>query len=375
MRIAWITERYPPVRGGMAASCARQVMGLRKRGVWTDVLAFGSGAGDVTVAERENGDDLLIPPDDPPGSMPNIAWAQLRERHARHPYTHTVGFGASWSGFVATSFARWLGVPSIVLVRGNDFDRDWFLPRHGEGLRTALAAASAIGSVSPEKAERIQRSFPGRIVRWTPNGIDAERWALLPGEEKRRDEVRSLLGTPERRVAGLFGELKFKKRIPLLLEAIRDRRLLDSISLLAVGELDEETSALLDDPATAPLSVRMPFRSPDELPALYAACDFVALPSAFEGMPNVLLEAMVCGAIPIVSDAGAMSNVVIDRETGFVFRAENRDSAAGAVSAAMALDADQRATMSKRAREHVIREFPPEREVSAIVELLALAAR
>lgn len=375
MRLAWITERYPPVRGGMAASCARQVAGLRKDGIWLDVFAFGSGTGDATVAARGNGDDLLFPPGDPPGSMPNVAWAHLRERHARHPYTHAVGFGASWSGFVATSFAQWLGIPSLVLVRGNDFDRDWFLPRHGDWLRTALAAASAIGSVAPEKAIRIERSFPGRIVRWTPNGIDAANWQLLPAEERRRDEVRSLLGSPTRRVVGLFGELKFKKRIPLLLEAIRDRRLLDSMSLLAVGELDEETSALLDDPATAPLSVRMPFRSSDELPALYAACDFVALPSAFEGMPNVLLEAMVCGAIPIVSDAGAMGDVVIDRVNGFVFQAENRDSAADAVSAAMALGAEERAAMSARAREHVIREFPPGREISALVDLLELAAR
>lgn len=374
MRLAWITERYPPVRGGMSTSCARQVAGLRREGIHVDVFAFGSSAGPIATVEQENGDDILLPPDDPPGSVPNLAWAHLRDRHARHPYTHTVGFGASWAGFAATSFGQWLGVPPVVLVRGNDFDRDWFLPRHGEWLRTALGAAAAIGSVTPEKACRISRSFPGRIVRWTPNGIDAARWELLPGEERRRDEVRSLLGAPARRTVGLFGELKFKKRIPLLLEAIRDRRLLDTMSLLAVGELDEETSALLDDPATAPLSLRMPFRTPDDLPALYAACDFVALPSAFEGMPNVLLEAMACGAIPIVSDAGAMSDVVVDRENGFVFRAENRDSAGEAIGAAMALGDGERAAMSARAREHVRRHFPPEREIASLVELLTLAA-
>lgn len=375
MRLLWITERYPPVRGGMSTSCARQVAGLRQRGIWTDVFAFGSSAGEVAMAPRESGDDILFPADDPPGSMPNIAWAHVRARHARRPYTHVAGFGASWPGFAASSFAQWLGVPSVVLVRGNDFDRDWFLPRHGEWLRTALGSAAAIGSVSPEKAVRIARSFPSATVRWTPNGIDAGRWTLLPGEEKRRDEVRSLLGAPGRRVVGLFGELKFKKRIPLLLEAVRDQRLLDSMSLLAVGELDEETSALLDDPAAAPPSIRMPFRSVDELPALYAACDFAALPSAFEGMPNVLLEAMACGAIPVVSDAGAMSNVVVDRVNGFVFRAEDRESAGMAIREAMDLGAEERAAMSERAREHVKREFPPEREIDSLVELLRLAAR
>ena len=30
-RILWITERYPPLKGGMAVSCDRQVQGLRRR--------------------------------------------------------------------------------------------------------------------------------------------------------------------------------------------------------------------------------------------------------------------------------------------------------------------------------------------------------
>jgi glycosyltransferase involved in cell wall biosynthesis len=359
----------------MAVSCVRQVSGLREKGAWVDVLAFGSGKDDARVVARENGDDVLLPPDEPPGSMANIAWAHVRARHTGRPYTHTAGFGASWSGFVATSFAQWLGVPSLVLVRGNDFDRDWFLPRHGEWLRTALSAASAIGAVAPEKVERIARSFPGRIVKWTPNGIDVSRWALLPADERRREEVRSLLCAPDRVVIGLFGDLKFKKRIPLLLEAIRDLRLLTSIRLLVTGEVDDETSALLDDPAAAPRSIRFPFLAPDELPALYAACDFVALPSAFEGMPNVLLEAMACGAIPIVSDAGASSEIVIDGESGFVFRAEDRASAGRALSAALALDPRQRAALAERTRERVRREFPPEREIAAILDLLDLAAR
>ena len=76
---------------------------------------------------------------------------------------------------------------------------------------------------------------------WTPNAVDVERWRLLPADERRRDEVRGLLGAPEHRVIGLFGDLKAKKRIPLWLEAVRDRRLLSRMSLLVVGNLDQET--------------------------------------------------------------------------------------------------------------------------------------
>ena len=110
-----------------------------------------------------------------------------------------------------------------------------------------------------------------------------------------------MLGAPPRRVVGLFGDLKAKKRIPFWLEAVRASPppAAAEMSLLVVGNLDEETTQLLDDPALGPRSVRMPFCAPSELAALYSACDYVAIPSGFDGMPNVLLEAMACGVVPI----------------------------------------------------------------------------
>ena len=40
LRALWLTETYPPSRGGMAQSCDRIVRGLRRRGVLVDVLHF-----------------------------------------------------------------------------------------------------------------------------------------------------------------------------------------------------------------------------------------------------------------------------------------------------------------------------------------------
>ena len=371
-RILWITERYPPSRGGMAVSCARQAFGLRRRGISVDVLATTAGGPEVAATQRDGGVDIQIRRDPRHGLTPNLAWTTVRERHAQTPYTHTVGFGASWAGFVAVTFAAWLDIPSAVLVRGNDLDRDWFLPRRGGWVREALSRASGIGAVSLEKVERIRRLYPGRRVEWTPNGIDVERWALLPADARRRDEVRGLLSAPPRRVVGLFGDLKAKKRIPFWLEAIRDRRLLPQLSLLVVGNLDEETTRLLDDPVLAPRSMRMPFCAPSELAGLYAACDYVAIPSGFDGMPNVLLEAMACGVVPIVSDAGALGEVIAEGVTGFVFRAENRDAAGEATARALALDDNGLRAMSERVRRNVSVNFTVARELDVLMDLLQL---
>lgn len=373
-RVLWITDRYPPAKGGMAVSCARQVRGLRRRGIAVDVIVFGSPqVFEAQIEERDGGADILIPPESEPGIASNQAWILARTRHARTPYTHAVGFGACTGGYHAVTFAAWLGTPSTVLVRGNDLDRDWFLPQRGGMVREAFARAASIGAVTMEKVERIRALYPGQKAEWTPNSVDAARWQLLPADRARREEIRGLLRAGDDiRVIGLFGELKAKKRIPFWLEAVRDHGLMERVRLLIVGTLDAPTAAILDDPAIAPRSLRIPFCPPDELAGLYAASDYVAIPSMFEGMPNVLLEAMACGVVPIVSDAGAMREVITDGVTGFVFASEERAAAGAATERAVALDPAELALMSKRVSDFVTAEFSLDRELDALCELIQL---
>jgi glycosyltransferase involved in cell wall biosynthesis len=373
-RLLWLTERYPPAKGGMAVSCARHVRGLRRRGLLVDVLTITRGAAALTIQPRDSGDDLTVGYDAADALGPNLAWQAILERHSHIPYTILVGFGASWPGYLATTFAAWLGIPSAVLIRGNDLDRDWFLPRRGAWLREALSRARAIGAVTPEKVHRVQQLYPAAKVLWTPNGIDVARWSLLPADQQRRNHLRSLLAAGGRRVIGLFGDLKAKKRVTFWLEALRDASLLPRIALLIVGQLDPASARILEDPALAPRHLRIPFCPHDELPGYYAACDFVALPSAFEGMPNVLLEAMATGVPAIVSSAGALPNVITDSDTGFVFPAANRLAAAHATLRALQLPDAEIAAMGERARHTVATRFSEAQEIDTLIRLLQLAA-
>ena len=128
LRLLFVTERYPPLAGGMAQSAARQVMGLRRTSD-LDVVLFlhKEGAPGVTTKVRDGGTDYLITHDGQVGSAAQRAWSTVQREHAARPYDLVIGFGCNQPGMIATTFATWLNVPSLVSVRGNDFDRDWNL--------------------------------------------------------------------------------------------------------------------------------------------------------------------------------------------------------------------------------------------------------
>ena len=53
---------------------------------------------------------------------------------------------------------------------------------------------------------------------------------------------------------------------------------------------------------------------------------FFILPSKFEGNPKVLLEAMSCGCIPIVSNIPNHSEIILNDYNGFLFDLDNKNS-------------------------------------------------
>ena len=102
------------------------------------------------------------------------------------------------------------------MVRGNDFDKDWFDPRRGFRVREALDRATAIGVVSPDKQALIQGLFPHTDVTWTPNGINPDRWSCLPGDRDIAKNLRKKLSADQRRIVGIFWRVKIQETNPVL---------------------------------------------------------------------------------------------------------------------------------------------------------------
>jgi glycosyltransferase involved in cell wall biosynthesis len=59
--------------------------------------------------------------------------------------------------------------------------------------------------------------------------------------------------------------------------------------------------------------------------------DVVAIPSRYEGLPLVLLEAMLSGCAIVATDVGSILDALQDGETGLVVPVDNADALADAL--------------------------------------------
>lgn len=104
------------------------------------------------------------------------------------------------------------------------------------------------------------------------------------------------------------------------------------------------------------------------------ACDVLTLPSALEGMPYVILEAMACSLPVVATRVFGIPEMVVDGETGLLI--ELGDSRAlGAALAKVLTDPALRGEMGRRARERFEQLFTLDRQLGAIQDLYTSLAR
>jgi glycosyltransferase involved in cell wall biosynthesis len=291
----------------MAVSCDRVVHALRRRGVWIDLVHLRTRA-EPSVALRENGRDRVVPVrPDAPHALASFFSAIEKN------FSHVVAFGGTLPFVAAPAYAAWLGVPLVTLLRGNDFDTGVFWPERRPALEDAIRRAARVGCVTEDQRRRVQRLFPEAAAAWTPNGIDLETWRALPSDRRRAAAWRDANGQGRKRL-GLFGELKAKKGVETLLEAIARADAASKLHLVVAGTLPPDFPL----PAGLTASVLPSMPRTDLIPYMLA-CDAVALPSLYEGFPNVLLEAAALGVPFVASEAGG-AGVLRDGVHGVLFR-------------------------------------------------------
>jgi glycosyltransferase involved in cell wall biosynthesis len=338
-RLLFVTENHPPDRGGMAESCDRIVRGLARAGVGVDLVHFDRKSVRPSRRVTSSGVHLRVPLDADASHTVNLLWNRLQQEVDLQAVTHVVAFGGFLPLLAAPAFAAWIGRPLITLLRGNEFDAGLFDPRRRPLLDDALLRSAAVCTVTTAQSAKIAALHPRLQPRVIANGIDFDLWQATKADRARGQAWRAAHVDPSRRLIGIFGHLKSKKGVPFFVESLVRSGVADRVHLLLIGELDEASRATLDGCDVA--RTELPGVGRFELMPFYLACDFIAVPSHYDGFPNVLIEAMALGRPLLASAVGGMRDLLTEGEDAFLFPPGHEHACREAIRRAVAAGDEQ----------------------------------
>lgn len=154
-------------------------------------------------------------------------------------------------------------------------------------------------------------------------GIEADRVTLVRNSVRVDnpcsgwDNSLDALRAPGGCLAGAIGRLTRQKGMDTFIRAIA--RCPDSVTAVIIGD-GEDRASLEELAAQLGVERRVVFLGyREDIPALMRQLDFVVLPSRWEGLPLVPIEAFACGKAVIASDIPGNRDIVIDGENGLLF--------------------------------------------------------
>ena len=222
------------------------------------------------------------------------------------------------------------------------------------GYRLTNGLVDHVTIISQAAADRFVREgiVPASLLEVVPNGVDTERYNLVPPGT--RERLRQSLGLGAEFAWLAVGRFEAAKDYPNMLRAfarVREEQRGAVLVLVGRGSLQAETEALA---ATLGLEGRVRFvGTREDVPEFMTVGDGYVMSSAWEGMPMVLLEA-AAASLPIVATrVGGNQEVIRDGATGFLVPPGDDGALGAAMLRLMTLPETERRAMGARGRDHV----------------------
>jgi phosphatidylinositol alpha 1,6-mannosyltransferase len=348
VRIAYVTESFPPDVNGVASTAMRVAEHLAARGHHPVVIAPeperrlpSIRTGFPVVRVPSVGLPLY------PGLKVGLPGAPVRAAIASHRADLVHLAGPVMLGASAGSAARQLGLP-VVAVYATDiaaYARAYRLGGAGEALSWRYMRRihnSAARTLAPSSATAVALQMRGfeRVHVWG-RGVDTVRFD--PSRRSRR--LRGELAPCGEVIVGYVGRLAAEKRLDLLSEVAR----VPGVRLVIIGAGPAEMSVRRALPAALFLGQRQG----DELARAYASLDVFVHSGPHETFGNTLQEAAASGLPVVAPAAGGPLDLVEDGVTGFLVTPGDAAALAGAVSV-LAASPELRAAQGVAARVAVL---------------------
>ena len=225
-----------------------------------------------------------------------------------------------------------------------------------------------IVAVSKSEAQTMERSgvVPEGVVRVVPNGLDPARI-----EGAAALDLTQFGLDPALPVAAVIGLVYSAKGQDLAIEALA-REDLKGLQILFVGPGD--TGELQQRVEALGLGRRVAFTGArDDVPAILASVDWLLLPSRWEGMPYVVLEAMAASLTVVATPVDGAADLVVDGVTGYLAESITVEAIGDALYRALMAGKSRREVFGKAGRALLEGAYTIESMVEGLSEVYAEA--
>jgi glycosyltransferase involved in cell wall biosynthesis len=352
LRVAFVTETYPPEVNGVALTMARLVNGLHRRNHDVQLVRprqeQGEEAGKTARFEEVLTRGMPIPryPNLRMGLPSKRALVQMWSMH-RPDVVHIATEGPlGWSALNAAIHLK-LPVCSDFRTNFHAYSRHYGVGWLHRPIMAYLRKFHNRTLTTMVPTDALKRELEGngfKHLKVVSRGVDTRQFSPL----KRSAELRERWGVRSSDlVVAYVGRIAAEKNLGVLNEAFQAIvRTMPSARLLFVG----------DGPQRAEMQARWPEaifagqRSGEDLATHYASADLFIFPSQTETFGNVVTEALASGLPVLAFDHAAAAQLIHTHDNGVVVPCDNTAAFVRA-GVSLAGEATWRRDMGLRARE------------------------
>ena len=377
--------------GGQNVSVRQVGEALAKQGWQVDMFTRSSDRQQASIVQHSPncrtirlvaGPQEFISPDELYGYLPIFVQEFQKfqlESGFEYPLVHTNYWLSSWVGMELKKSQPLLQVHTYHSLAAVKYKSVSTIPTIAKTRlqveKTLLETADRVVATSPQEKEHLRSLVSSKgNIDIISCGTDIERFGSIARSTARRE-----LGiAPETKVVLYVGSFDPRSGIETLVRAVSLSAVPKADLKLIIGggwgagESDgqkrDRIGSIVEELG---LSDIISFRgglSRDILPAYYAAADVCVVPSHYEPLGLVALEAMASGTPVIASDVGGLKYTVVPQETGLLAPPKNEAVFADAIDRLLG-DSLWRQQLGHTARQRVETYFSWDRIASQLSQL------